>query len=171
MTVKYKPGVKVTVADALSRVYLSTTEQTKIHQEHEVSFVEGINCPIDKMRIKTTAGADDTQVLLRNMVFRRLPDYRKQCPAELWEYWNFRCDSVIDDRLVLKGDRIIIPQALRKEVLNAILTGHQGETKCLLLARESVFWPGITNDIKNSAGMSSVCKTSTRTTQIADNAA
>ena len=26
--------------------------------------------------------------------------------------------------------------------------GHQSETKCILLARESVFWPGISNDIR-----------------------
>ena len=25
---------------------------------------------------------------------------------------------------------------------------HQGETKCLLLARQSVFWPGMTSDIR-----------------------
>ena len=27
-------------------------------------------------------------------------------------------------------------------------SGHQGETKCLLLARQSVFWPGISRDIR-----------------------
>ena len=58
-------------------------------------------------------------------------------------------DLVIDDDLVLKGDKIVIPQALKKEVLEAIHTGHQGETKCLFLARESVFWPGITNHIRD----------------------
>ena len=64
---------------------------------------------------------------------------------------------MIDDGLVLKGDRIVIPQVLRKEVLKAIHTGHQGETKCLLLARESVFWPGITNDIKKMVQECPVC--------------
>ena len=38
--------------------------------------------------------------------------------------------------------------SLRPDVLKKIHVGHQGETKCILLARESVFWPGITNDIK-----------------------
>ena len=56
---------------------------------------------------------------------------------------------VIDDGLVLKGNRIVIPQSLKKEVLKAIHTGHRGKTKCLLLARESVFWPGITNDVRD----------------------
>ena len=55
---------------------------------------------------------------------------------------------MIEDGLILKGDRIIIPEPLRGWVLEVLHTGHQGETKCLLLARESVFWPSITNDIK-----------------------
>ena len=37
---------------------------------------------------------------------------------------------------------------MRGQVLQAIHMGHQGETKCILLARESVFWPGISNDIR-----------------------
>ena len=55
---------------------------------------------------------------------------------------------MIEDGLILKGDRIVIPETLRGETLDMLHTGHQGETKCLLLARESVFWPGITNDVK-----------------------
>ena len=85
---------------------------------------------------------------LKEVVFKGWPAYRKQCPQELWDYWTFRCDLVIEDGLILKGDRIIIPEILRGQILDALHTGHQGETKCLLLARESVFWPGITNDIK-----------------------
>ena len=87
--------------------------------------------------------------MLKDVVFRGWPNLRKQCPRELWDYWNFRCDLVIDDGLVLKGDRIIIPQSLKKKVLEAIHIGHQGETKCLLLARNPFFfWPGIPNDVR-----------------------
>ena len=39
-------------------------------------------------------------------------------------------------------------ETFRSWVLEAICIGHQGDTKYLLLARESVFWPGITNGIK-----------------------
>ena len=50
--------------------------------------------------------------------------------------------------LVLKGHRLVTPKELPVEVLKAIHTGHQGETNCVLLARETVFRPGMTNDIK-----------------------
>lgn len=54
----------------------------------------------------------------------------------------------MEDGLSQKGDIIVIPEALRENILNILHTGHQGETKYILLAREAVFWPGISNDIR-----------------------
>lgn len=156
ITVVYKPGIKIPVADALSRV--CTPKQKPLQpQQRDVSFITGIESPIDTQRIKDESLRDSTFNMLKDVVFKGWPNLRKQCPQELWDYWNFRCDLVIEDGLVLKGDRIIIPQSLRQEVLKAIHTGHQGETKCLLLARESVFWPGITKDIKEMVQQCNVC--------------
>ena len=70
--------------------------------------------------IKDETHHDSTLNMLKDIVFRGWPNLRKQCPQELWDYWNFRCDLVIDDGLVLKGDRIVIPQSLKKEILEAI---------------------------------------------------
>ena len=52
---------------------------------------------------------------------------------------------MLEDGLVLKENRIVIPESMRDQVLEAI---HVGETKCMLRARESVFWLGISNDIR-----------------------
>ena len=57
----------------------------------------------------------------------------------------------------MKGDRIIIPEALRNNILTALHTGHQGETKTILLARESVYWPGINNDIRKLVQSCTTC--------------
>ena len=62
---------------------------------------------------------------LKDIIFKGWPEYRKHCPQELWEYWTFRCDLVIENGLILKGDRIIIPETLRGQVLEALHTGHQ----------------------------------------------
>ena len=47
----------------------------------------------------------------------------------------------------MKGARLLIPSTLRKKVLEQIHDGHLGIEKCMLKARDSVFWPGISNDI------------------------
>ena len=155
ISVIYKPGRSIPVADALSRVCLPKTQTDRA--QHDVNFVSGISSPIDINRVKEESLKDSTLNILKNTVFKGWPDLRKHCPQELWDYWNFRCELVIDDGLVLKGSRIIIPKSLQKEVLEALHTGHQGETKCMLLAREAVFWPGITKDIRELVQRCDIC--------------
>ena len=53
----------------------------------------------------------------------------------------------MENRLVMKGARLVIPSTLRSKVLEQIHEGHLGIEKCMLKARDSVFWPGISNDI------------------------
>ncbi|XP_044183156.1 uncharacterized protein K02A2.6-like [Acropora millepora] len=86
--------------------------------------------------------------LQKNTVFKGWPPYRKLYPQELWEFWNFRCDLTLEDGLILKRSRIVIPASMSNQVLQAIHLGHQGENKIILRAREPVFWPGISADIR-----------------------
>jgi hypothetical protein len=54
----------------------------------------------------------------------------------------------VDNGLVLLGQRLVVPQALRKEVLRRLHASHQGIERTLRRARQTVFWPGISSDIK-----------------------
>ena len=153
ITVKYKPGKTIPVADALSRVCLKKTSP----QQSDIHFIITNTSLISTERIKTAVMEDPTMNLLKDTIYEGWPEYRTQCPQELWNYWTFRCDLVLEDGLILEGDRIVIPKTLRKSVLDTIHTGHQGETKCILLARESAFWPGITSDIRNMVKECATC--------------
>ena len=57
----------------------------------------------------------------------------------------------MENRLVTKGARLVIPSTLRSKVLEQIHEGHLGIEKCMLKARDSVFWPGISNDIREES--------------------
>jgi len=46
---------------------------------------------------------------------------------------------------------------MRNRVLQAIHLGHQGENKCILRARESVFWPGISANIRQMVKDCDLC--------------
>ena len=48
----------------------------------------------------------------------------------------------------MRGPRVVIPQALQKEVLHKLHEGHQGITRCRLRAQISVWWPGLTQELK-----------------------
>ena len=147
--VRYKPGKAIPVADALSRVCLNKITHQADKFDKEIHFVTDMHSPIDINLIKSAMQQDTETMKLKDIIYKGWPSQRKECPQELLEFWNFRCDLVLEDGLILKGDRILIPSSLRKQVLDTIHLGHQGETKCILLARETVFWPRISNDIRN----------------------
>ena len=155
--VKYKKGKDIPMADALSRVCFKKINSIEVQQQ-DIHFLQDITCPVDIEVIKAVTAEDITMNRLKQTVYNGWPEYRKQCPQELWDYWNFRCDLVLEDGLILKGNRIVVPEGLRKKVLEAIHTGHQGETKCMLLARESVFWPGISTDIRKLVNDCELCQ-------------
>ena len=74
----------------------------------------------------------------------------RRLPQELHPYWNFWEDLSVKDGLVTKGSSLLIPSTLRQKVLKQIHEGHQGMEKCMLKAKESVFWPGISDAIQEA---------------------
>ena len=81
---------------------------------------------------------------------------------ELHPYWNFREDLSVKDGLVTKSSRLLIPSTLRWKVLEQIHNGHQGIEKCMLKAGGSVFWPGISNDIREAVKKCGICQSTSR---------
>ena len=63
---------------------------------------------------------------------------------------------------VTKGARLLIPSTLRKKVSEQIHDGHLGIEKCMLKVRESVFWPGISNDIHETVEKCGICQASSK---------
>ena len=53
--------------------------------------------------------------------------------------------------------QINVPPALRKEVLPALHAAHRDVSSMITRAEASVFWPGITVDIKNTRNSCNAC--------------
>ena len=55
------------------------------------------------------------------------------------------------------GPRVVIPEAIRREVLGKLLLMHQGATKLRQRARLTMFWPSMDNDIVTAARTCHTC--------------
>ena len=55
----------------------------------------------------------------------------------------------VQDRLIFKSKRVVVPQAAKGELLKRIHNPHLGVNGSLNRARECLYWPGMTGDIKN----------------------
>ena len=93
--------------------------------------------------------SDDELAILRHTIMQGWPKNIKQVPPEIQPYWTFREELTIEDGLILKGTRIVIPTKQRQAILKQLHKGHLGLNKCKLRAKETVYWPGLNNELEN----------------------
>ena len=151
---EYIRGKDNSIEDALSRVNPLSPEPQDAKQMdtilvHQITnAIPATDNPLDRTRIATTA--DPALNQLRHYIFHGWPLQKCQLPQPIQHYWNYREELAIEDGLVFKAHRLVIPTSQRAEYLKDLHAGHFGEEQTLLRARETVFWPGISDDIRNA---------------------
>ena len=86
------------------------------------------------------------------------PTNRYDLHASALPYWKLRDSLYADGELVLYGSRIVIPAALRRRTLTRLHDSHCGVDATRRHARQTVFWPGIDADIKNTVEACESCQ-------------
>ena len=86
------------------------------------------------------------------------PENIKQVPTDIRQYWSYRDELAVENGVILKGERVFIPEPLRKETLNILHTGHLGIEKTRLRARRDVYWPNIHKDIESMCKECQTCQ-------------
>ena len=148
--IRYRKGVKIPLADALSRVTPLPMEEDGIQLPIIAVSLVTVNIPYSSNELTIICEEtrkDPTIKLLMHYIGTGWPCECRRLPQELYPYLNSREDLSVKDELVTKGSRLLLPSTLKQKVMEQIHEGHQGMEKCMLKARESVFWPGISDDI------------------------
>ena len=163
----YKKGKDIPVADALSRVTPMDPEDNiklpiiavnliTVHILLSVHPQDTSSRKLDRLR-KSTA-QDNQLTRLSHYINTGFPCEKKNLLTDLQEYWNYRDTLSIENGLLTCGFQIIVPQEMRAEMLQYVHDGHQGKERCLLRARNTVFWPKITYDIQELIERCIICQ-------------
>jgi len=73
------------------------------------------------------------------------------------EYWLYQDEISVHNGVLFKNHRVIVPKLLRAEILSRIHSSHLGAESCLRKARDFVFRPGMSNDIKERITNCQIC--------------
>ena len=142
-TVDYRPGKEIRVADALSR---APVEEAGVGETlHNVFYT-----PLSKDRlaeVRTATLADESLVALKNVILTGFPDSHSEMPSCIRAYYDYRDELTVQNGIVLRGERIIIPASMRKDIKQRVHAGHLGINSCVRRAREIIFWPGMSSEI------------------------
>ena len=150
LNVKYRPGVELSVADALSRSYLPETTETLIPdlEVNEAHLKTHLSISPEKYVELQQATAADPGVQALSSIIQSGPRARM-----MYQYWDYRDELSSVDGLLFRAQRLIVPHSWRKEMLHRIHESHQGIFKCKHRARDTLFWPGMSSQIEDK-----VCK-------------
>ena len=148
-TVKYLPGEHNLLADCLSRLGCL---QDKIRLPRlKVHLVTArLSATSDKLQqIRQATQDDDTMALLKHTITYGWPQTMQELPKELQTYWTFREEMTVEDGLILKATRIVIPPSMRESTLHQLHEGHLGFTKCYNRAKQTVYWPNLRKELED----------------------
>ncbi|MCG7882987.1 MAG: DDE-type integrase/transposase/recombinase, partial [Candidatus Thiodiazotropha endolucinida] len=158
--VTYERGKNLHLADTLSRKFLSDT-YPEIAEGMDVQIHAVMSSiPISDQKMELIRKATENDIQMQELIRTVLdgwPDKYTDCPTHLQDFWNYRDEIAYYDGILLKGSKVIIPKDCRKQMLEKIHECHLGVEKCTQRARDVLFWPNMTSDIRATVLNCAVC--------------
>lgn len=139
----YKPGKK-NIADPLSRLCNFTKNHSDDKDTHVcqvVSFARPQAIPMSEI-IRASESDKEIRGVRKGL-------YQNDWDDSLRSYKIFENELGFFENILLRGNRIVIPYRLRKNVLDAAHEGHPGIVAMKGRLRSKVWWPRIDKDAEN----------------------
>ena len=85
--------------------------------------------------VRTATESDPVMKELKTTIREGWPE-NKDLPARIRDYFPFREELTLQNGLVFKGERLVVPESAREEMKARIHASHIGIQGCLRRARE-----------------------------------
>ena len=149
LTVTYRKGKDMQLADTLSRAYIPGEDPGNNDDLEYINTLKFV--PITGTKHSEIQQATSTE--LKNLHFVILsgwPERREDVHITARPYWDSRDQLVVQDGIIFKGTRIVIPPSLRSQMLKLLHESHLGVVKCKQRAREVMYWPAMNAQIEDT---------------------
>jgi hypothetical protein len=162
-----KRGTEIPVADALSRAFLKETGPNLTDEDShiftvtadEVISTKQMSPPRIAELQRETAQDDSLQAVISVLNSREgWPSARSQVDPRVRPYFDFHEEISLIDGILYKGERVVVPEKMRKSALDMLHSSHQGIVKTKQLARDLVYWPGINKQIEDTVSRCASCQ-------------
>ena len=159
LNVQYKKGSLMYLADTLSRAPVAGVSNSA-----EVQKLEEVNhrlslalTPENIERLQHASAQDMALEELRRVIQIGWPSSKAGLPDAARPYFDFRDELTVQDKLVFKGLLVVVPAALRTEMMAKCHATHIGIEGCIRRARKSMYWPRMSSELKEYISKCDVC--------------
>jgi len=139
-TLEHRKSNFLSVADALSRLPINVNL-------FEI-FYETIpdDLPVNLEAVVEATRADPLLSRIADYTLNGWPNHLND--PSLAAYFKLRFSFSLERNVLLFSNRVVVPQALQKKVLELLHLGHPGVVRTKLLARSLVWWLSLNSDIE-----------------------
>ena len=156
LTVQYKPGKSLYIADTLSRAPSPAVGESE--DQYMVHTIE--NLPISNEKIQDFQRATNNDLTLQTLqhtIQEGWPNDKLSVDQSIREYWPIRDEINSQNGLLLRRERLIVPSSMRNEMMRKIHEHHLVIEKCKCRARDLVYWPGMNSQIHDLISKYNTC--------------
>ena len=102
---------------------------------------------------------DGDLTTLAHYIQKGWPDDRKTLPFSIQAYFPIREELSLQNGVIFKGERVVVPTAMRAKVMNLLHQAHTGIDGTTRRAREVVYWPRMYTDLESLVRHCQACQT------------
>jgi hypothetical protein len=164
LRVQYTPGSKLFIADTLSRAYLPASDadnDKEISDDVNVMIhtllyeFPASNKRLQEFRIETERDTNLSQ--LKTLLVNGFSQQNSSLTYELNQLKKIASDIYEMDGIYFVHGKVIVPSSMRQEMLSIVHQGHLGIDKCKSLARQCMYWPGLSRDVEMTVSKCAIC--------------
>ncbi len=165
----YIRGRDMLVADILSRSFIKNEVpedpemQYIIHSLSNNIAMSDEKKDLFKKRIESDTILKQVKYFCENQ--NKWPENDKNLNSDLKFYFRLRDNIYLSNDLLFLNSKIIVPDSLRKDMLNLVHQTHFGITKTKSRARQLFYWPKMCHDIENLISNCEKCETYQKSNQ------
>ena len=111
--------------------------------------------PYSRNQLKDSTNKDPVISEVKRYVREGWPQHIDRLEVQEFKKYSSSL-SVVDDCLI-NGNRVVIPEAMQKQILDILHLGHFGMQKMKQLARSAVYWPHIDSQIEDTCRCCTAC--------------
>ena len=162
LKIVYKPGKELFIADTLSRAFIPNEQTSEgktcdvyaVEQEEylikaieEIDMVEFLPITTERLAdLREKTERDESLQKLKHVIRVGWPVTKEEVPPEIRNYFHLKEELTMQDGILFKGNRVIVPAALRSHMVKKVHSSHIGVEGCLRKARDVLYWPGMSAD-------------------------
>ena len=139
----------------LSRAYLPTEGNPQDHEFKYINMASYLPTAEERLEeIRRETRNDPSLQELKCVITLGWPEDKSKVAPQVHPFFSIRDELTIQDGLIFRGQRVVVPQSLRPMIKTKPTWGSTP----VYAERESVFWPGFSAEIKQMVETCETCR-------------